>query len=107
MSVKEILKELRSAQDSLDRLRGLLTVELVKGAPVPGQVTEVKDTRPHVNEIMPFGKYRGEFLGDIPVDYLDYMVKQDDFLEKPIGEMILEFLQHTPESEEYSNAKQN
>lgn len=27
--------------------------------------------------VMPFGKYKGEYLGDIPVDYLEWLHGQD------------------------------
>ena len=32
--------------------------------------------------IIPFGKYKGEYASDVPVEYLDWLLGQEWFVEK-------------------------
>jgi uncharacterized protein (DUF3820 family) len=46
--------------------------------------------------VMPFGKYKGEPLADIPVSYLDWIIGQD-WIKPDLKEQIEEHLQTRPE----------
>lgn len=34
------------------------------------------------NPVIPFGKYKGNYASDIPVEYLDWLIGQDWFVDK-------------------------
>jgi hypothetical protein len=46
-------------------------------------INSKNDGRLTDDDIMPWGKYRGERLGDVPDDYLDWLGKQDWIEDHP------------------------
>jgi uncharacterized protein (DUF3820 family) len=45
---------------------------------------------------MPFGKYKGDMLSDIPVGYLDWLIGQD-WCKPELEERIIRHLETRPE----------
>lgn len=46
--------------------------------------------------VIPFGKHRGEYASDVPVDYLDWLIGQD-WLKPDLEKQIHEHLKTRPE----------
>ena len=80
-------------------LRGKVLGCHCKPLPCHGDVlAELADNLNPAEQIMPFGKYVGKRLDEIPITYLDWLIGED--IDKDLSSVIYEFLST---SEEWRN----